>query len=170
MGRPGYDLDAVLLVAARTFTERGYDGTSMEDLAGRLGVTKSAIYHHVAGKQELLRLATDRALDGLTAVVEEATAHDGPAIERLSRPLRRALTGSETEIPRLGETIVRTVMVGSTDTVASARIYAELVISPNIEGIGLVEWPALPRVYELGRAAAREALASDPDLGSRLGI
>ena len=99
MGRPGYDLDAVLLVAARTFTERGYDGTSMEDLAGRLGVTKSAIYHHVAGKQELLRLATDRALDGLAAVVEEAAAHDGPAIERLELLVRRSVELLVDELP-----------------------------------------------------------------------
>jgi AcrR family transcriptional regulator len=61
-------------VAAVTFTERGYDGTSMEDLARKLGISKSAIYHHVSGKDELLRLATDRALDGLTAVVDEAAA------------------------------------------------------------------------------------------------
>lgn len=106
----------------------------------------------------------------VTGRVGQFKREQRPVIERLSRPLRRALTGSETEIPRLGETIVRTVTVGSTDTVASARIYAELVISPNIEGIGLMEWTALPRVYELGRTAAREALASDPDLGSRLGI
>jgi AcrR family transcriptional regulator len=99
VGRPGYDLDAVLLVAARTFTERGYDGTSMEDLAGRLGITKSAIYHHVKGKQELLRLATDRALDGLTAVVEEATAHEGPAIDRLELLVRRSVELLVDELP-----------------------------------------------------------------------
>ena len=86
-------------MAAKTFTERGYDGTSMEDLAGRLGVTKSAIYHHVAGKQELLRLATDHALDGLTAVVEEATAHDGPAIERLELLVRRSVELLVDELP-----------------------------------------------------------------------
>ncbi len=95
----------------------------------------------------------------VTGRVGQFDRQQRPLIERLSRPLRRALTGSETEIPRLGETIVRTVMVGSTDTVASARLYAELVISPNIEGVGLMEWAALPRVYELGRAAAREALS-----------
>ena len=66
-GRPGYDLERLLLVAATTFTERGYDGTSMEDLARELGITKSAIYHHVSGKDELLRLATNRALSTIPA-------------------------------------------------------------------------------------------------------
>ena len=73
-GRPGYDLDSLLAVAVEVFNERGYDGTSMEDLARRLGITKSAIYHHVSGKEELLRLATSRALDGWSAVADQARA------------------------------------------------------------------------------------------------
>ena len=54
-GRPGYDLEAVLQVAVEVFNERGYDGASMEDLSRRLGIAKSGIYHHVSGKEELLR-------------------------------------------------------------------------------------------------------------------
>ena len=37
-GRPGYDLASVLAVAVELFNERGYDGTSMRDLAARLGM------------------------------------------------------------------------------------------------------------------------------------
>ena len=69
-GRPGYDLESLLAVAVEVFNERGYDGTSMEDLSRRLGIAKSAIYHHVTGKEELLRLALDRALGGLFAVAD----------------------------------------------------------------------------------------------------
>ena len=58
-GRPGYDLDTLLSVAVLVFNERGYEGTSMEDLAGRLGITKSAIYHHVSINEELLRRSVD---------------------------------------------------------------------------------------------------------------
>jgi NTE family protein len=93
-----------------------------------------------------------------------------PGLARLRRPVRRALTGADAEIPHLGETIVRTVMVGSIDTVSAARLHADLVITPQVEGIGLMDWKALPRVAELGRRAAREALAAHPDLLSRLVI
>jgi AcrR family transcriptional regulator len=99
VGRPGYSRDDLLLVAARTFTARGYDGTSMDDLARELGVTKSAIYHHVRGKQELLGLATDRALDGLGAVVAEATGSAGPAIARLQLVVRRSVELLIDELP-----------------------------------------------------------------------
>jgi NTE family protein len=90
-----------------------------------------------------------------------------PRAARVAGPIRRLLTGSEAAIPRLGETIVRTVAVGSTDTVAAARRHADLVISPAVEGIGLMDWKALPRAVELGRRAAREALATKPDLVER---
>lgn len=98
-GRPGYDLERLLLVAATTFTERGYDGTSMEDVARELGITKSAIYHHVSGKDELLRLATNRALDGLTAAVAEASGVEGRAIERLEHVVRRSVEVLVDELP-----------------------------------------------------------------------
>jgi AcrR family transcriptional regulator len=87
-GRPGHSLDSLLDVAVAVFNERGYDATSMEELATRLGVTKSAIYHHVSSKVELLRLALDRALDALFAVTEEPGATTGPAIDRLEHVVR----------------------------------------------------------------------------------
>lgn len=82
-GRPGYDLESLLAVVVGVFNERGYEATSMEDLARKLGITKSAIYHHVPSKDELLRIAVDRALNGLFEIAAEATAMPGPAIDRL---------------------------------------------------------------------------------------
>jgi NTE family protein len=87
---------------------------------------------------------------------------------RLGRPLRRALTGCEDAIPYLGDTIVRTITAGSSDTVAAARMHADLVITPQTAGIGLMDWKAMPRVVEIGRRAAREALAAHADLPSQL--
>jgi AcrR family transcriptional regulator len=70
------------------FNERGYDGTSMEDLSKRLGISKSSIYHHVDSKEDLLALALDRALDGLFSVADQVSAGDARAIERLERLVR----------------------------------------------------------------------------------
>jgi predicted acylesterase/phospholipase RssA/CRP-like cAMP-binding protein len=81
-----------------------------------------------------------------------------PGLERFRRPLRRFLTGGEAELPRLGETVVRTVTVGSIDTADAARRHADLVIAPEVDGIGLLDWKRLERVREIGREAARSAL------------
>ena len=98
-GRPGHSLDSLLEVAVAVFNERGYDATSMDELATRLGVTKSAIYHHVPSKVELLRLALDRALDELFAVTEEPGATTGPAIERLEHVVRGSVRVLTEELP-----------------------------------------------------------------------
>ncbi|MEI2714121.1 MAG: TetR/AcrR family transcriptional regulator [Nocardioides sp.] len=80
-GRPGTDAETVLRTAITLFNERGYDHTSMGDLAEALGLTKSAIYHHVASKESLLAAALDEALDALVEVVRAPAG--GSAGERL---------------------------------------------------------------------------------------
>ena len=98
-GRPGYDLESLLAVAVRLFNERGYDGTSMEDLSRKLGITKSAIYHHVPSKEELLRLAVSRALDGLFAEVDRLDEVDGRAIDRLEHLVRGSVVVLAGQLP-----------------------------------------------------------------------
>jgi len=98
-GRPGHSLDSLLETAVAVFNERGYDATSMDELATRLGVTKSAIYHHVPSKVELLRLALDRALDALFAVTQEPRATTGRAIERLEHVVRGSVRVLTEELP-----------------------------------------------------------------------
>lgn len=87
--RPRYDLESLLAVAVRVFTERGYDGTSMGDLSRASGLSKSSLYHHVESKEQLLRLALERALEPLLASLEEEGATAGPAIDRLRHLIRR---------------------------------------------------------------------------------
>jgi AcrR family transcriptional regulator len=96
-----YDADSLLDVAVRVFTERGYDGTSMEHLARAAGITKSSFYHHVDGKQELLRRSLDRALDGLFGVLDEPGAREGRAIDRLEYVVRGSVRVLVDELPHV---------------------------------------------------------------------
>lgn len=98
-GRPGYDLDSLLSVAVKVFNEKGYDGTSMEVLAQRLGITKSSIYHHVSGKSELLDLALSRALNGLFAATTEPATTTGRYVDRLEHLVRRSIQVLVAELP-----------------------------------------------------------------------
>ncbi len=83
-GRPGYDRETLINKATEVFVSRGYDGTSMDTVARELGITKSAIYHHVKSKEELLRLAINRGTDALASAVEsESHRKDLSALERL---------------------------------------------------------------------------------------
>ncbi|SDK64328.1 transcriptional regulator, TetR family [Cryobacterium psychrotolerans] len=90
-GRPGYDQRAILEIAVDAFNEFGYDATSMGVLASRLALSKSAIYHHFASKEELLELALDEALDALEGVLQDPESRTGRAIDRLAHVLRGAV-------------------------------------------------------------------------------
>ena len=98
-GRPGYDRDRVLEVAVQLFNEQGYDATSVADLAQRLGLTKSALYHHFASKEELLSVALDQALGGLEAVLAEPAAQRGAARDRLRHVIRSATDVLVSQLP-----------------------------------------------------------------------
>lgn len=77
---------ALLSVARELFTERGYAATSTTEIADRAGVTRGALYHHFAAKDDLFR-----------AVFEELEA------EVAERVAREALAGGDpVEQLRLG--------------------------------------------------------------------
>ena len=178
-GRPGYDLASLLAVAVEVFNERGYDSTSMEDLSRRLGIAKSAIYHHVASKEDLLRLALDRALDGWSDVADQAQRLDAPAIDRLEYLVRGSIAVLQAQLPYV--TLLLRVR-GNTEAERDAlnrrrdfdRLVADLVaeaerdgdIRPDVDPAvtarllfgmvnSLVEW------YRPGRLAADGSLADE---------
>lgn len=111
--RPVYDAVSLLAVAVAEFNTRGYDATSMEDLSRAAGITKSSFYHHVRGKEELLRAALDRALSGLFGILDEPGARDGAALDRLRHIVRRQVEVLIAELPYV--TLLLRVR-GNTDT------------------------------------------------------
>ena len=90
-GRPGYDPQQILAAAVELFITHGYDATSVAAVAERLGLTKSALYHHYESKEHLLGVALDEALSGLEGVLTEPGAREGTAGERLEHVLRGAV-------------------------------------------------------------------------------
>lgn len=111
--RDTYTPETLLSVAVEVFNERGYDGTSMEHLSKAAGISKSSIYHHVAGKEELLHRAVSRALDRLFGILDEERAGAGRAAERLEYVVRRMVEVLIAELPYV--TLLLRVR-GNTDT------------------------------------------------------
>jgi predicted acylesterase/phospholipase RssA len=110
-----------------------------------------------------------RAAEGPVIAVDIAT-RPRPLVERgrprtrvIARRVRLAITGREEPLPRLAETLLRTLTLASSDTEAAALRHADVVISPHVEGIGMLEWKGLDRARECGRLAAREALEAAQD-------
>jgi NTE family protein len=61
-------------------------------------------------------------------------------------------------IPGLGDTLIRTMTMGSGDAAIEAMDIADLVIRPDGTGVGLTEWHQIDRMRESGRMATRGAL------------
>ena len=90
-GRPGYDRETLLRVCVEVFNLHGYDATSMGTLSERLGISKSAIYHHVESKEAILDQALNRALDALEDVISDEGGTAVSELDRLEHVMRRTV-------------------------------------------------------------------------------
>ena len=150
-GRPGYDQQTVLRRAVEVFNRQGYDGTSMGDLARELGVGKSALYHHVPGKEALLSQALDEALDGLTVVL------DRPAGTTAYEQLRAAVRDSVRVLVEHLPAVTLLLRVRGNSEVELAALRRRREIDDRLAAL-------------VSAAAAEGSLRADlpPDLVSRL--
>lgn len=89
----GETKERILETALELFAQSGYLGTSMSDIAARLGITKAALYKHYAGKQKILDRIVQRMneLDAARAAAYEmpGAAPEGFAQAYLNTPLDR---------------------------------------------------------------------------------
>jgi Bacterial regulatory proteins, tetR family len=71
--------DTLLNAALNRFTKRGYDATSVAELAAATGMSKAAVSYHFRSKNDLLHAVADPLLDSLDALVDRhPTAPDWP--------------------------------------------------------------------------------------------
>lgn len=78
----------VILEAARLFAERGYDQTSMHQLAEHLGVAAGSLYHYFGGKEQLLIAICDQLMEPLLDDAQAIARTGAPPEERLRAVVR----------------------------------------------------------------------------------
>jgi AcrR family transcriptional regulator len=69
--------ERILAVASDLFTEQGYDGTSLREIADRMGFSKAALYYHFQSKDELLLALLEPFQELIREFVERAEAATG---------------------------------------------------------------------------------------------
>lgn len=67
------------------FAEKGFDGTSIEEIASRAGVSKPVVYEHFGGKEGLYAVVVDREMQRLLNLVTGALSGGGRAREMLEQ-------------------------------------------------------------------------------------
>lgn len=143
----------MLEVIVDVFNDHGYDAATLELIASRLNLSKSAVYHHFVSKEEMLQLALKRVLDDLDAVFNAPEAITGPAIER-----------------------VRYVVKGATIIACEQRPYLSLLL--RLRGNTPVELEAMERrrkfdqqlreLFELSLAEGTLRKDIDPGIAERM--
>jgi AcrR family transcriptional regulator len=78
-----YKRERILEEAVKLFYERGFSGTTLDDIAGKLGVTKPFIYTHFRSKVELLEAICRPTIEMSLAAIADAAAQQGSTAVRL---------------------------------------------------------------------------------------
>uniref|UniRef100_S0DEZ7 Putative TetR family transcriptional regulator n=1 Tax=termite gut metagenome TaxID=433724 RepID=S0DEZ7_9ZZZZ len=75
--------DQLIDVARVCFAEKGFDGTSIEEIAARAGVSKPVIYEHFGGKEGLYAVVVDREVTTLLHALRETMTDPDASSRRL---------------------------------------------------------------------------------------
>lgn len=84
--------ERVLDVAEKLFTEQGYKGVRLKDIADTLGIKQASLYYHVPGGKEALFVeVTERGFNKHRAQLEQVATEAGPALEDKLKAVSRWL-------------------------------------------------------------------------------
>ena len=84
-GNGGFTRNRVFEIAAEVFHRKGYDNTSMSDIASAAGLTKAGLYHHIDSKESLLYTVLDYGLDLTEFYVVKPLQEIADPLERLKK-------------------------------------------------------------------------------------
>ena len=80
--------EAFYRVGSIYFNQKGYKGTSLDEIASSLDVTKGAFYYHIKNKEELLYQCFNRTLDVEGALLGNAGSVQGTGLKKVELSLR----------------------------------------------------------------------------------
>jgi len=165
--------DRVLDAALGAFGTRGFDGTSLDDLATELGITKQAILYHFSSKDRLLGAVIDRTASELVKVYEEADTQGLVGFERVANVVRTTfriaarrpeLLGLLRQVSRLGDPHTTRLASGMNDLMERARSFLEHEMSA-----GRLRRHE-PRLLLLSAYSAVLGVASEPEVMRAMGV
>jgi len=90
--------EQLLDVSRQLFAEKGFEGTSVEEIAARSGVSKPVVYEHFGGKEGMYAVVVDREIQALTGALGtalEAGGHPKLLVERTALALLTYIENNE---------------------------------------------------------------------------
>ncbi|WP_390404844.1 TetR/AcrR family transcriptional regulator [Blautia hominis] len=90
---PKQAIENIITISAKLFAEKGYDKTSMQDIADAVGMSKGGIFHHFSSKEDIFNAVMERQFEQITETVKKwlDDMHGLTAKEKLRGLIRRNL-------------------------------------------------------------------------------
>jgi len=140
--------DRILSAAEALFAAHGFDGTSMRDVAARVGLNAASLYNHFASKQALYEAVLERGIAPLLQEIARAASHPAPPGPELGDAVIDALMHQLGRTPHLPRLVQHEAVRGGEHLARLARRFIRPLFS---EGLA-----ALKRSPEAGRFEERE--------------
>jgi len=152
--------DRLVLAAVDLFTEQGYDGTTVAQIAERAGTTRSTFFRHFPDKRELLVAGQETLSRLLAAGIADAPAEASP-MDAVAAGLARAATMMGPMNRDLGPRLKAAVAASSElqERDALKRVGMAAAMSAALVGRG-VPTPTAEVAAELGVLAFKQAYAA----------
>lgn len=91
---------AILRTAAQLFAEKGYEATSLDNIAERLGMHKATLYHYVDNKESILYQCLVFSFGDLDQVIEKTKDRGVPVLQRLREFVRSLAVAQNNDFGR----------------------------------------------------------------------
>lgn len=90
---PKQAIENIITISAKLFAEKGYDKTSMQDIADAVGMSKGGIFHHFSSKEDIFNAVMERQFEQITETVKKwlDEMHGLTAKEKLRGLIKRNL-------------------------------------------------------------------------------
>jgi AcrR family transcriptional regulator len=72
--------EQLIAISRALFAQRGFDGTSIEEIAARAEVSKPVVYEHFGGKEGLYAVVVDREVRSLLGMMQESLTAGNPRL------------------------------------------------------------------------------------------
>ncbi len=165
--------ERVLDEALVAFGTRGFAATSLDDLAGEVGVTKQAILYHFDSKEQLLEAVIDRSVSELVDLYDRVTRDTTSGLDRVEDVVRTTfaiaarrpeLLGLLRQVSRLGDPHTPRLARGMHDLLERACAY----LAREMEAGRLRRHD--PRLLLLTAYSAVMGVATEPEVMRAMGV
>lgn len=118
--------------ALRLFSERGFYGTSLADVAGELGLTKQSVLYHFKTKEALYGAALADASGRFEAIIDDVTALDQGAEKKLRFFLERLMEHAQVA-PNDGRLVARELLDDLNHDETGTKWYLKTLLDKSVE-------------------------------------